>query len=363
MKKQLLAIAALLGAAVGASADVVTDYEINYSDYESFPFHVMGYEPPIINGVLTANNPLNDDGGAAWYQFFIADQIPTESDITYTATIYMKATEEGGANLNMGWGWGDGEQIGNQITFVPGEWKEYKVNYANIGGNKSNLVLQPGTYMGQIEIKWVKVTHEGAGIPTEGNLIDSWYTGNGQTIGGWGATSIENVEEDGKPCLKFTNDESKDAWAAQIAIDRDYDFGVTYYIGFDIKGNPGAGYGAGFQCTDGYKGKGTTTKFNITEEWNHQIIFGECVDNGDAEAKANRLVFDLGKYVGTFYMTNVTLYTVSSGNVAPVASSVENHWTVYSISGVKVMDTLNKSDLRNLPAGLYIVNGKKFAVK
>lgn len=354
MKKQLLALAAVFAAAVSANAETITDYEINYSDYNKFPFYVMDYEPSIVDGVLTAENP------GSWYQFFIADQIPTTPGTDYKVTIYMNAAEDGEGNLNMGWGWGDGEQVGQHVTFTPG-WKEYNFVYSGINGAKSNLVLQPGNYTGKIEIKWIKVTHEGDGIPTQGNLIDSWYTGNGQTFGGWGATSIESVEEDGRPCLKFTNDEARQSWESQLAIDRDYDFGVTYYIGFDIKGNPGSGYDAGFQCTDGYKGKGSTTAFSVTENWNHQIIYGECVDNGDPEAKANRLVFNLGKYVGTFYMTNVTLYTTSG--VAVPAATVENHWTVYSISGVKVMDTNDKSMLNTLRAGLYIINGKKVAIK
>ena len=50
-------------------------------------------------------------------------------------------------------------------------------------------------------------------------------------------SKFENVDEDGKPCLKFTNEEATEYdWNVQMAIDYDFEPGTTYYIGFDIKG-------------------------------------------------------------------------------------------------------------------------------
>ena len=40
-----------------------------------------------------------------------------------------------------------------------------------------------------------------------------------------------------------------------------------------------------------------------------------------------------------------------------------NNWTVYNITGVKVFDTDNAEDLKNLPKGIYIINSKKILVK
>ena len=40
-----------------------------------------------------------------------------------------------------------------------------------------------------------------------------------------------------------------------------------------------------------------------------------------------------------------------------------NNWTVYNITGVKVIDTDNAEDLKNLPKGIYIINSKKILVK
>ena len=37
-------------------------------------------------------------------------------------------------------------------------------------------------------------------------------------------------------------------------------------------------------------------------------------------------------------------------------------YTVYNLQGVKILVTKNAEELRNLPGGLYVINGKKFAL-
>lgn len=368
MKKKLLALA-IVSVALTAKAVDVLDYEHYFSDDPSFPFYPMGYTPEIINGILTAENP----GG--WYQFFIADGIPTTPGTDYKAVVKMKSSIAGSCALNMGWGWGDGETVNSTINFTT-EWSECTVNYAGINGTSCNLVLQPGVFAGKIEIEWVKVYHDGEGIPTEGDLIASWYTGNGQTLGGWGATNMDQGDEDNKPCLIVTNDEAKEGdWQTQISIPHDYfDYGTTYYLGFDVKGSAGTtlrGINVNYQAESDYKSRGNLTKFNITPEWNHVIVYGECVEapsgeNDDpATNKANKILINLGKLAGTAYFTNVTLYTKSNLSDSVIANNaeIENHWTVYTMTGAKVMDTSDKSNLNNLRPGLYIVNGKKIVIR
>jgi len=46
-----------------------------------------------------------------------------------------------------------------------------------------------------------------------------------------------------------------------------------------------------------------------------------------------------------------------------VASQPVNHWTVYNILGVKVLDSDDESEIYNLNPGFYIVNGKKIAIR
>ncbi len=68
------------------------------------------------------------------------------------------------------------------------------------------------TLLSFLTIAAVALQANAADLPTTGNVIAEYYTGNGQTFGGWGGSSkFENVDEDGKPCLKFTNEEATES--------------------------------------------------------------------------------------------------------------------------------------------------------
>ncbi|TGY78227.1 hypothetical protein [Lepagella muris] len=223
------------------------------------------------------------------------------------------------------------------------------------------------TLLSFLTIAAVALQANAADLPTTGNVIAEYYTGNGQTFGGWGGSSkFENVDEDGKPCLKFTNEEATEYdWNVQMAIDYDFEPGTTYYIGFDIKGTPAEGITSAFQAKENYAGCGNLTNFDITADWKHVIIYGEPFDAGEngVSNPPMRWLANLGKYVGTFYLTNLTIYTEKSSGVEAVAPVENGRTVVFNLQGIKVLDTDNKAEVYDLPAGIYIVNGKKIAVK
>ena len=130
----------------------VNDYDYSFKDVSKFPYYVMGYEPTIVNGCLHSENP------GSWYQYFIADNIPHPIEGTYVATVRVKASKAGSMALNMGWGWGSGESASGTLK-VDTEWKDVKVTYDNIPAKSCNLVLQPGSFDGVIDIASVKVDH------------------------------------------------------------------------------------------------------------------------------------------------------------------------------------------------------------
>ena len=130
----------------------VNDYDYSFKDVSKFPYYVMGYEPTIVNGCLHSENP------GSWYQYFIADNIPHPIEGTYVATVRVKASKGGSMALNMGWGWGSGESASGTLK-VDTEWKDVKVTYDNIPAKSCNLVLQPGSFDGVIDIASVKVDH------------------------------------------------------------------------------------------------------------------------------------------------------------------------------------------------------------
>lgn len=136
-------------------------------------------------------------------------------------------------------------------------------------------------------------------------VIATYYTGNGETLIGWGnGSSVENVEKDAHPCLKFTKENASDnSWEAQVAINAPLTKDKTYKLTFDIKGTPATGITSSIQNSETYSIAGEFEPFDITDDWQRVTIEGTPTDNG-----TNRIVFNLGQYVGTFYMTNVFLY-------------------------------------------------------
>ena len=242
--KKLFTVVALLSVFLGAKADWVQDYQIDYSTHKGFPFYVMGYVPEWIDGVMTdfgANYKyVAVDGaeetsdvivateqgveyykiavdGGAWHQYFIADGIPTELDGSYTVKALVKASEACTINVNMGWGWGDGQQAPASVTIpASADFQEVEWEYSGIGGTSCNLVAQPGMATATIEWKSVTVSHnQKAARPVEwienlenGNAEKSWaemgladvkYNDmeNNYKICAWGKEREVNMNEEG----------------------------------------------------------------------------------------------------------------------------------------------------------------------
>ena len=206
--KKLFTLVALLACVLGAKAEWVEDYKLDYSTKSGFPFYVMGYVPEWLDGVMTdfgamyaykteadvaeGDNVIGDvttDNGTvykkielaepAWHQYFIADGIPTELDGAYTVKAMVKASEACTINVNMGWGWNDGEQVGTSVA-IPTDWTEVEWEYSGIGGTSCNLVAQPGSATATIEWKWVTVSHNQK--ETRPVTWQEWLTNDGQPI-------------------------------------------------------------------------------------------------------------------------------------------------------------------------------------
>ena len=206
--KKLFTLVALLACVLGAKAEWVEDYSLDYSTKSGFPFYVMGYVPEWVDGVMTdfgamyayktegdvaeGDNVIGDvttDNGTvykkielaepAWHQYFIADGIPTELDGAYTVKALVKASEACTINVNMGWGWGDGQQASASVA-IPTDWTEVEWEYSGIGGTSCNLVAQPGTVTATIEWKWVTVSHNQK--ETRPVTWQEWLTNDGQPI-------------------------------------------------------------------------------------------------------------------------------------------------------------------------------------
>ena len=159
----------------------------------------------------------------------------------------------------------------------------------------------------------------------------SAYDGQGGTIGGWGGGSMESIEEDGKPCFKFTNDEEKtNPWDIQINVQPGDGFGegVVHTIEFDVKGTPDATFTWDFQCSEGYQGRGATDPFNVTADWTHVKLKG--TPNG---AGTDRMLLSVGKYVGTLYISNLVItYEGKEEKEVPVSLIINGNGATSDVS-------------------------------
>ena len=183
--KKLFTLFVLLTCVLGAKAEWVEDYKVDYSNYSGFPFYVMGFVPEWVDGVMTDMGGNfeyvttdNEDGKSSdvivktnngteyyriakeegtWHQYFIADGIPTELDGSYTVKAMVKASEACTVPVNFQWGWGDGQRVSSSLN-VGTEWAEVEMEVSGIGGTSCALIAQPNT-AAIIEWKYVIVGH------------------------------------------------------------------------------------------------------------------------------------------------------------------------------------------------------------
>lgn len=74
--------------------------------------------------------------------------------------------------------------------------------------------------------------------------------------------------------------------------------------------------------------------------------------------------FALGANWDRFSAAHTFTYTIGDPScINGIAADASGRYNVYNVAGVRVMSTTDKASLKSLKSGLYIVNGKKIAVK
>ena len=184
--KKLFTLFAFLACFLGAKAEWVEDYKVDYSNYSGFPFYVMGFVPEWVDGVMTDMGGNfeyvktdNEEGkssdvivktndgteyykiektdGNTWHQYFIANGITTELDGAYTVKAMVKASEACSVPVQFQWGWGEGQRVSSTLK-IGTEWAEVEMDFSGIGGTACDLIAQPNT-AAVIEWKYVIVGH------------------------------------------------------------------------------------------------------------------------------------------------------------------------------------------------------------
>ena len=257
-------------------------------------------------------------------------------------TVYFEISEE---NLEIIKSYGSLNVGGTGVSFS-------KIYYLGEESSKPGITIPEGLVL------------LAAGDVADGTLFVEW------------SDKMENTVVDGIECVKYTNDTAGDSYSTQFAIDLNYQEGKEYYITFDVMGTPSdVAITAWYQYKETYSALGYSdfNSFKVTSdsEWTPVALNGAYTASA-ATPYADRVVINLGEYVGTLYMTNFQVYGPEAadepGEDEPGTGSVStieanNGVVVYNLNGVKVLDSANASEVNSLPKGLYIVNGKKVVVK
>lgn len=299
----------------GESGEVVEteDAYVDYSTFTSFPYFVMGYTPEFKDGCMVSTYP------GEWYQYFIADKIPTEIGQNYTVTLSIKTSAPASMNLQFG-NWG--ALTDKTINTTGGVWEEITVDYTNCQTAESFVVLQPGTFDGEVQLRWTRVTHS----EEEGQVVNEYLYQNDfsgtEYPGGWGnngATPTFAIEEgagpDGSAAYKITNPTAVNSWEAQFAVDFETPFtnGQEYFVSYWIKGSGSGNLGNGLQITSNYASAGEFGNAAFTTEWKQVTL--SCTCNADG---ATRLVFSFGDFAGDIYIDDLQFYIQKPANMEPL---------------------------------------------
>ena len=279
--------------------EVVQDAYFDYSKYTDYPFYVMGYTPEFVDGCMVSHYP------GEWYQYFVADQIPTSVGLNYKLTVCIQGSAPGSLNAQFG-NWGN---LLEQTVSFNEDWQEVSVEFANCPVESSFVVFQPGTFDGDVRIKWLKVTHTVApSIGKEVPVIEHDFS-DGEPISGWGE-GLKISVVDGACVIE--NPSAAQNWDKQLCYEQTTPFenGKTYFLRLKVKGTKDGAIVAGFQNPNGYVGCGDFPAFSVTTDWQEVKVSTTCT--GD---NATRLLFNVGDYEGTLYFDDVCLFYEEKTNV------------------------------------------------
>ncbi len=304
------------------------DAFVDYSTFTSYPYYVMGYTPEFEDGCMVSHYP------GSWYQYFVADQITTTIGQTYKVTAYIQGSAPGSLNVQFG-NWGN--LLEAPLPFSD-EWQEVSVEFSNCQVESSFVVFQPGTFEGDVRIKWLKVTHSEApaveiytDIATNGNAEGTEATNFQSThVGGSNGDCdiVDGVGVDNSRAFVVTsagggvNDYDTQFF---LYADRPLVEGEVVHIAFDYRADvpngpiasqahaaPGsyihwdAGCGITFTTEWQHFEKDITINATLSPSGNMQSIAWN-LDAGAPSAPVNKYYFD-----------NVKCQIVTKGNTIPL---------------------------------------------
>jgi hypothetical protein len=135
----------------------------DYTQFEYFNYYVMENYIPAFSATegLVSAPTYEDDGSVHWYQYFVADGLPTEKDKKYYLVIDIKGEEPGEFEVEFRWSWNE-EPLRTTLAFGT-EWETKELHFdAPIGGpQRTCVIFKPGNLPQTFYVRSLKVIYEG----------------------------------------------------------------------------------------------------------------------------------------------------------------------------------------------------------
>ena len=347
--KKLFTLIALLGCFLGANAKEIVDAEVDFSRYTDisewgFPYSWGGSESArarlsIVDGCLHFHSEEATD--PTWdCQFFPIGGVDAEPDVTYT--LHFKVKGSVADNISM-LGFGQTPYGAFAITT---DWVEGTVDYVATSGD-GNILMQCGGYVGDIDIAYLKITHEGkeerpvewTELLTNGDAEKSWADlgladvtfddqENNFKICAWGKTNqqdpvpAEIVEVDGGHAfiVRATDcvnpEDGASAWDNQFWIEapRAIKAGEQVKVHFRYKASEAVTTNTQIhhQNPSDYQHYQGVGDINFTTEWQEfdQVVTWTSSNNDETKDTGYSIAFNLNPNVKTavdFYFDDLSI--------------------------------------------------------
>lgn len=384
MKKVLtsLAIAALavFSAQAATEKKVIASYDFSQNQKPASWGNESTSEISEIDGtsVLSITNPSAVNAWNVQMQLYNNSDEPLVQGATYYVAMRVKGSKEESASLS---GFIQTASYGTSAYMssatVTNEWSDAIINGV-VGsqgeGDATRIVLNLGAYDGTLFFSSLEVYTMVESEPeaTDQVVLASYNFEDGRTPTSWGNSSSKGIVTEGSSkVLKFTNPSATNSYSVQMQLYQNVDNplspGETYYVSMRVKGSEStpANIG-GYLQAQNYSTNASLTTISVTDQWQDVVMRATTKAEADGAQPATKVLLNLGAYVGDIYFDDIKVYYEKKGTtgIEDIFSDTDfKDNRVYNLQGVMVKVITDISEINSLPAGLYIVNGKKYMVK
>lgn len=304
----------------------VQDAFVDYSTFTSYPFYVMGYTPEFEDGCMVSRYP------GSWYQYFVADQITTVVGQNYKLTVCIKGSAPGSLNAQFG-NWGN---LSDKTLSFNEEWQEVSVDYTNCPVESSFVVFQPGTFEGEVRIKWLKITHSETPASSfwtnmltnsdcESDDVSCFYSTE-QTVGpgavtfGPAGTGADGV---GRAIVVKSGNNPVNSWDTQFFVKtpRQMMAGDKYRFSMKYRADKQASCESqSHNEPGGYVFYNMFNNPTFTSEWQEFVVESSITEDQAGSSGMNTIAFNLSVLpeANTYYFDDIKWEMEESGNTIPL---------------------------------------------